>query len=66
MNRYYVIYDGRARGGQGTDDAAILFSVGYDRQEAEAAMTGYGDCALYSYVLVRGALIGERWERDSK
>lgn len=62
--RFFIIYDGRACGDQGTDDAAVLFAVGNDRQEAIAAMSDFGQCALYSYVRQQGMLTDERWECD--
>ena len=66
-SRIFIIYDGRACGDRETDDAAILFNVGGDRQEAIDYMVedNFGQCALYSYN-EEGAtsLTDERWEGD--
>jgi hypothetical protein len=62
--RFYIIYDGRACGAQGTDGASVLFAVGEDRTEAVEAMAMYGQCALYSYAQAGRTLSGERWECD--
>lgn len=68
MSRVYIIYDGRACGNQGTNNASILFAVGHDRKEATDYMETdiYGQCALYSYRYGGHgtSLTDEQWEGD--
>lgn len=64
MIRLYIIYDGRACGAQGTENAEVLYAVGTDRDEAIEAMSSYGQCSLYSYRNHTYRLTDERWEYD--
>lgn len=62
-NRMYILYDGRACGGQGTDDATVLVACSSDR-EARGYKGDYGQMACYSYAVNGQELSDERWEWD--
>lgn len=63
--RQYILYDGRACGGQGTDNASVLEACDSD-EEAQEAKGDYGQMACYSYRLEPDGktLVDERWEWD--
>lgn len=62
--RKYLLYDARACGDAGTDDAACL-GIADSLKEArrDARDLGY-DCAIYSCAIDGNTLIDERWEED--
>lgn len=63
MKRTWILYDGRACGGQGTEDASVLVCCG-SNQEAKSYRGEYGDMACYSYAEKGTELTDERWEWD--
>lgn len=67
MSRMFILYDGRACGGRGTDDASVLVACDTE-EEAKGYFGKYGDMACYSYAKSykksKRLLIGERWEWD--
>ncbi|MCI0537689.1 MAG: hypothetical protein L0Z50_20945 [Verrucomicrobiales bacterium] len=63
-SRKYVIYDARACGGQGTDQARLC-DVADSNTEARRCHQGiYGAVACYSYRVNGKKLVDERWEWD--
>ena len=64
MKVIYLLYDSRAMGDQGTDDAMVLCCANTDREAKEdARMFGY-DLAIYKYDVKGNELINERWHDD--
>lgn len=66
--REYILYDARACGGAGTDDATVLVACNSNK-EAESYKGDYGAMACYSYAVEKGAdgkrmLVDEQWEWD--
>ena len=70
--REFILFDGRATGGQGTEDALALLSC-QTRQEAWREASMYSECACYSYEIGVVAFVhdsqvaeltDERWEFD--
>jgi len=61
--RMWLLYDGRACGGVGTDRAICLVACISNRQ-AKRYRTWYGSCACYSYAEDGENLTDERWEWD--
>lgn len=60
--RIYLIYDGRAMGGN-TDDATVML-VCYSLQEALNEKGNFGEsCVIYSYLPVNQELTDERFEQ---
>lgn len=67
MSRMFIIYDGRACGGAGTDDAAVCDTATSDREARSRARSGdYGaSVACFSYRTDQpGIMDDERWEWD--
>ncbi len=62
--RLYILYDARACGDQGTDDAAVLCTAGTD-SEARGDAKMYGETACYSYAILGKNLEDERWKWDT-
>lgn len=61
--RYYMLFDGRACGGRGTDDAVVLVSSG-SQKEARKDAKLFSEGACYSYRVEGDLLKDERWEWD--
>lgn len=61
--RTYLLFDSRACGAQGTEDASVLVACESNR-EAKSYKGDYGAMACYSYRDDNGTLIDERWEWD--
>ena len=70
--REYILFDGRATGNQGTDDALALTTC-HSKQDAIKEASMYHECACYSYEVKVDAfahdsqvakLVNERWEFD--
>jgi hypothetical protein len=62
--RLYILYDSRACGAQGTEDASVLVAC-EDNKEARTYCGDYGAMACYSYAYDSdGSLIDERYEWD--
>ena len=62
--RLYVLYDDRACGAQGTEDATVLVSC-ESEEEALSYRGDFGPMACYSYAIGPGdQLEDERWEWD--
>lgn len=61
--RTYILWDSRACGGVGTDDASVI-EVCADEQEAREYGGESGGAACYSYADVGANLTDERWEWD--
>jgi hypothetical protein len=60
----WILYDGRASLGRGTDRAAVLVACD-SKAEARGSVRGYGASACYSYAVKgRDVLADERWEWD--
>ena len=62
-DRLYILYDSRACGAQGTDDASVL-STADSLEEARRDTDMFGACACYSYDTNGKYLIDARWEFD--
>lgn len=63
--RKYILFDGRACGGVGTDDATVLVFCD-TAEEAHSYKDDFGDAACYSYAVKDGNILyDERWEWDS-
>ena len=62
--RIYLLYDGRACGGVGTDDAICVEACGEQDACFESA-PHYDDCACYSFHAEGRELSDERWEWDA-
>ena len=69
MKKLWVIYDGRACGGDIPEEACIFIACD-SNEEARSCVENYGDCACYSYKLGpkdtegRTTLIDPEWEWD--
>lgn len=62
--RMYLIFDGRACGGAGTDGVTCLDTAS-DLKEAQGSAVLQGrDCAIYSYDDQGSKLVNERWVQD--
>ena len=61
--RSYILYDSRACGVQGTEDACVLVSCESD-EEAQSHKGDFGSMACYSYEIKGNELVDERWEWD--
>ena len=62
--KLYIVYDGRACGDQGTDDAMVMVSCD-SLEEARSYNGDYGQVAIYSYdIYARNQLKNERWVED--
>lgn len=62
-DRKYILYDARACGDAGTDDASVLVACGSNK-EAKSYRGDFGAMACYSYATDGGELTDERWEWD--
>lgn len=64
--KLYVLYDERACGAQGTDDAVVLCTA-YSIKEAEDDATMFGVTACYSYDVDEEGrtVLNEQWEFDT-
>jgi len=69
-DRQFILYDGRACNGQGTDDASVLVYC-EDSKDASSYKGEYGQMACYSYALDKTTgknepdrLVDERHEWD--
>jgi len=62
--KLYILYDGRACGNNGTDDALVLCTA---QSEAEALQDAdmFGETACYSYDAKGKTLTNEKWEWDT-
>lgn len=61
--RQFILYDGRAADGLGTDEAAVLCTAETLAEARDDAGTGeWGAVACYSYGLDGNKLIDERFE----
>lgn len=65
MKRTWILYDSRACGAQGTEDASVLVVCGSEG-EARSWCGQFGAMACYSYAKDGGDLTDERWEWDWK
>ncbi len=63
MSRTYILYDGRACGAAGTEDASVLVACDSNR-EAKSYKGDYGQMACYSYAVNGDQLSDERWGWD--
>ena len=61
--RMYILYDGRACGAAGTEDASVLVACGSNK-EAHYHRGEYGEMACYSFAVAGDKLVDERWEWD--
>lgn len=63
--RYYILYDGRACGAVGTEDATCLVFCDYEA-EARSYKGDFGTMACYSYSAnhEKNELTDEKWEWD--
>jgi hypothetical protein len=62
--RLYFLYDARACGGVGTDDATVL-TCGESLEEVREDAKDYGGGAIYSYSnSADGSMRDEKWEED--
>lgn len=62
VKRMYILYDGRAAGGD-TDDASVLEALGmYDKKPRIPSMWADTDCVMFSYKVVGSILTDERQE----
>lgn len=62
--RRFILFDGRACNGVGTDDATVLMSCNSEA-EAHREKTEFGDAsACYSYKEEGNKLTDEKWEWD--
>ncbi len=62
--RVYLLYDARACGGVGTDDAICVEACGTQDACFNSA-PDYGDCACYSFHAEGRELSDDRWEWDA-
>lgn len=63
-DRLFILYDSRACGAQGTEEASVLVAC-EDNKEARSYCGDYGAMACYSYAHGdSGTLIDEQWEWD--
>lgn len=63
-DRLYILYDSRACGAQGTEDASVLEAC-EDDADARSACGDYGAMACYSYAHgPDSTLVDEKWEWD--
>lgn len=62
--RFYVLYDGRACGNQGTYDATCLASSGPEEEALEDRELFGCQLACYSYAIQGDTLTDEKWEWD--
>jgi hypothetical protein len=66
MEKKYILYDGIAHAGMGTDNANILCVCSSNKQ-AKSYKGGFGSMACYSYDVDsknENELINEQWEWD--
>ena len=63
QNRKYILYDSRACGAVGTDDAAVIVFCDSNK-EAKSYKGQYGAMACYSYRENENMLDDEKWEWD--
>ncbi len=67
MKRIWILYDSRACGAVGTDDALVLVACDSEK-EAKSYCGDYGAMACYSYAEVKrdgkNILEDEKWEWD--
>jgi len=64
LPRLYLIYDGRAAGGQGTEDAMVMVASGNSEEDARKDAKEHGDISsCYSYK-DGDKLTDEKWEWD--
>ena len=65
--RIWILYDGRACGGVGTEDAMVLVACTSEK-EAKSYKGDFGDMACYSYSEIvengKNMLVDEKWEWD--
>jgi len=61
--RTYILYDSRACGDQGTEDASV-FDTADSNKEAKSLKGDYGAMACYSCRKDGNQLVDERWEWD--
>jgi len=61
--KMWILYDGRACGNAGTDDASVLVACD-SAKEADVYKGDYGSMACYSYDIVDGKLVNRQWEWD--
>ena len=62
--RTFILYDGRACGNQGTDDASVLVGCDSD-EEAQSYKGDFGGMACYSYAIDKNNhLVDQQWEWD--
>lgn len=59
----FIVYDGRARGGVGTDESIGLVACG-TLKEARSYATIYEDGCVYSYTVQSSELFDETWVED--
>lgn len=62
--RQWILYDGRAVAGRGTDDAQVLVCCDSDREARSYAGDFGSEMACYSYRIVGDQLVDERHEWD--
>lgn len=68
MKRLWILYDSRACGGVGTDNAVVLVACDSNK-EAQSYKGEYGSMACYSYKIEKRSngkeyLVDEQWEWD--
>lgn len=63
MARLWILYDSRACGDSGTDDASVLVSC-QSNKEAKSYKGDFGSMACYSYEIKGKNLVDEQWEWD--
>lgn len=61
--RSFVLYDSRACGSQGTEEASVLVCCESNR-EAKSYKADFGAMACYSYRVDGKNLVDEQWEWD--
>jgi hypothetical protein len=61
--KQYILYDSRAAGGLGTDDASVLVAC-ESEAEAKSYKGEFGGMSCYSYDIVDSKLVNEKWEWD--
>lgn len=59
----FLLFDGRACGGEGNEDALVLVACDSDK-EARSYAGDFGDMACYQYELVGGEWTNEEWWWD--
>jgi hypothetical protein len=63
----YGLWDGRSKGGAGTDNSVCLeFGMKSERQARKAAMDYDCSSVIYSHKVVGGNIVDERWIRDMR